>query len=329
MREGGRHREPPCAPAMCRTPTGLIGGLIMRIVVALGGNALLQRGESPDADIQESHVVSAIDGLAPLLRHHELIITHGNGPQVGVLAVESTADSALSRPYPFDALGAQTQGMIGYWIAQALSRVMPGRKSACLICRTLVRADDPAMSRPTKFVGPVYDEPTARQQQADQGWDMRQDGPAWRRVVPSPEPVQIVELDMIKALSNQGAIVICAGGGGIPVTRDESGTLHGAEAVLDKDLTAALLARAVDADALLILTDVPTVMSGYGTARARPIRRATVAELRAMSFPAGSMGPKVEAACRFAEATGRTAAIGRLDDASALLAGAAGTVVTP
>jgi len=300
----------------------------MKIVVALGGNALLRRGESADAEIQESHVVSAIGGLVPLLRHHELIITHGNGPQVGMLAMESTADPALSRPYPFDALGAQTQGMIGYWIAQALSGVVPIRQSACLICRTVVRADDPAMFRPAKFVGPVYDEPTARQQ-ADRGWDMRQDGPAWRRVVPSPEPVQIVELDMIKALSAAGAIVICAGGGGIPVTRDESGALHGVEAVLDKDLTAALLARAVGADALLILTDVPAVMSGYGTARARPIRRATVAELRAMSFPAGSMGPKVEAACRFTEDTGGTAAIGRLDDATALLAGTAGTVVTP
>jgi carbamate kinase len=212
---------------------------------------------------------------------------------------------------------------------QALSGVAPGRQCASLICRTIVQDDDPAMSSPTKFVGPVYDEPTARRQEADRGWDMRQDGPAWRRVVPSPQPVQIVELDVIRALAGNGAIVVCAGGGGIPVTRDESGALHGVEAVLDKDLTAALLATAVSADALLILTDVPAVISGYGTARARPIRRASAAELRAMSFPAGSMGPKVDAACRFAEATGRTAAIGRLDDAAALLAGTAGTVVTP
>jgi carbamate kinase len=301
----------------------------MRIVVALGGNALLRRDESPDADIQESHVVTAVSGLTPLLRHHELIITHGNGPQVGVLAVESSADPALSRPYPFDALGAQTQGMIGYWIVQALSGVAPGRQSACLICRTVVRADDPAMSRPAKFVGPLYDEPTARQQEADRGWDMRQDGHGWRRVVPSPEPVRIVELDTITALADSGAIVVCAGGGGIPVISDETGALHGVEAVVDKDLTAALLARAVSAEALLILTDVPAVISGYGTTQASPIRRATAAELRAMSFPAGSMGPKVKAACRFAEATGRTAAIGRLDDAAALLAGTAGTVVTP
>jgi carbamate kinase len=301
----------------------------MRIVVALGGNALLQRGEPADADIQESHVNSAVGALTPLVRQHQLVITHGNGPQVGALALESAADRTLSRPYPFDALGAQTQGMIGYWIAQALSRTVPDRQAACLLCRTLVRADDPAMSRPAKFVGPVYDEPSASRLAASREWHMRRDGTAWRRVVPSPEPVRIVELDMIEQLLRTGAIVICAGGGGIPVTRDASGGLHGVEAVLDKDLTAALLASAVGADALLILTDVPAVISGYGTASAQQIHRATVAELRAISFPAGSMGPKVEAACRFAEATGRTTAIGRLDDAAALLAGTAGTTVTP
>ena len=301
----------------------------MRIVVALGGNALLQRGESPDADIQESHVNSAVGALTPLLQHHELIVTHGNGPQIGALALESAADRALSRPYPFDTLGAQTQGMIGYWIAQALSRTVPDRQVACLVSRTLVGADDPAMSHPTKFVGPVYDEPSAMRLAASHQWQMRQDGAAWRRVVPSPEPVRVVETDMIERLLRAGAVVVCAGGGGIPVIRDDSGGLHGVEAVIDKDLTAALLATALGAHALLILTDVAAVIRGYGTAGAGPVRRAAVAELRAMSFPAGSMGPKVEAACRFAEATGRTAAIGRLDDAVALLAGTAGTTVTP
>ena len=199
----------------------------------------------------------------------------------------------------------------------------------CLLCRTLVRADDPAMSRPAKFVGLVYDEPAASRLAACHGWQMRKDGTSWRRVVPSPEPVQIVELIMIELLLSTGTIVICAGGGGIPVTQDDGGGLRGVEAVVDKDLTAALLAAAVGADALLILTDVPAVISGYGTASAQPIRRATVAELRAKSFPARSMGSKVKAACRFAEATGRTAAIGRLDDAVALLAGTAGTTVTP
>jgi carbamate kinase len=301
----------------------------LRIVVALGGNALLQRGEPPDADIQEHHVDSAVVPLTPLAGRHQLIITHGNGPQIGALALESAADRALSRPYPLDTLGAQTQGMIGYWIAQALSRTAPERRVACLVCRTLVRADDPAMSLPTKFVGPVYDEHTATLVAAERGWQMSRDGASWRRVVPSPEPVRIVELDLIDQLLQAGAIVVCAGGGGIPVTRDDNGGLHGVEAVIDKDLTAALLAIALGAHALLILTDVPAVISGYGTARARPIRRSTVAQLRAMSFPAGSMGPKVEAACRFAEATGKNAAIGRIDDAAALLAGTAGTTVTP
>jgi len=185
------------------------------------------------------------------------------------------------------------------------------------------------MSRPTKFVGPVYDKRTASELAARHGWDIRQDGTAWRRVVPSPDPVRIVELDQIELLASSGVIVICAGGGGIPVTRDEHGGLHGVEAVIDKDLTAALLATAVGADALLILTDVPAVISGYGTPRARQIHRAAAAELRAMTFPPGSMGPKVEAACRFALATGRNAVIGCLGDAAALLAGTAGTVVTP
>ena len=301
----------------------------MRIVVALGGNALLRRGESPDAGIQESHVNSAVTALSPLIPGHQLVVTHGNGPQVGVLALESAADRSLSRPYPFDALGAQTQGMIGYWITQALSRTAPDRQAACLLCRTVVRADDPAMSRPTKFVGPVYDEDAACRLATGHQWHMRQDGTAWRRVVPSPEPVRIVELGLIETLLATGAIVVCAGGGGVPVTRDDNGGLHGVEAVLDKDLTAALLAIALHADALLILTDVPAVISGYGTPRAQPIRHVTVAALRAMSFPAGSMGPKVEAACRFAEATGKVAAIGRLDDTTALLAGTAGTTVTP
>ncbi|MGE5133349.1 MAG: carbamate kinase [Gemmatimonadota bacterium] len=300
----------------------------MKVVIALGGNALLERGERPDSDIQEAHVESAVTALAPLLGSHDVILTHGNGPQVGVLAVESAQDPALSRPYPFEVLGAQTQGMIGYWLVQALSRLVPGRPAACLLCRTVVRADDPAFAHPTKFVGPVYDEDTAQRLAAQRGWQLRPDGRAWRRVVPSPEPVELAELDTIRLLAGSGLIVVCAGGGGIPVTRGRDGGLHGVEAVVDKDLSAALLARAVGADALLILTDVPAVQEGYGTPGARVIHRATPAELRAMSFPDGSMGPKVEAACRFAEATGGMAAIGRLSDAAALLAGRTGTIVT-
>jgi carbamate kinase len=301
----------------------------VKVAVALGGNALLQRGEPPESDIQESHLASAVDSLTPVLRGHDVVITHGNGPQVGLLALESASDPALSRPYPFDVLGAQTQGMIGYWLVQALQRAAGGRAAVCLICRTLVRADDPAFEHPSKFVGPVYDKATAVRLAADHGWDVREDGQSWRRVMPSPEPAELVELDTIRLLMRQGVTVVCAGGGGIPVVDDGSGGLRGVEAVVDKDLTAAVLARAVGADALLLLTDVDAVVDGYGTPQARPIRRATVREMRARSFPAGSMGPKVEAACRFVEATGGIAAIGRLDHASALLNGTTGTTVVP
>lgn len=300
----------------------------MKVVVALGGNALLQRGERPDSDIQDAHVADAVGALAPLLARHELIITHGNGPQVGVLAMESAGDPALSHAYPFDVLGAQTQGMIGYWIVQALSRTQPDRAAVCLLSRTVVEAGDPAFGEPSKFVGPVYDEATARRLADERGWQIRPDGPVWRRVVPSPLPVAVAELDLIRSLADAGVTVICAGGGGVPVVRDSHGALKGVEAVVDKDLTAALLARQLGADALLILTDVDAVMEGYGTAAARPIRRATASQLRTRPFPAGSMGPKVAAACQFADATGGLAAIGRLDDAEALLAGEAGTIVT-
>lgn len=301
----------------------------MKVVAALGGNALLERGEAPDSDIQEAHVAKAVEALVPLAQFHDLIITHGNGPQVGVLAIESAGDPALSRPYPFDVLTAQTQGMIGYWIVQALGNALPAKAAACVICRILVSADDPAFRQPAKFVGPGYPEEQARQLAAQGGWDVRQDGTAWRRVVPSPEPLELVELPLIRLLAGRGAIVVCAGGGGIPVTDDGSGQLRGVECVVDKDLTAALLAQAVDADALLLLTDVEAVQDGYGTPQARPLRTVTSSELRARTFPAGSMGPKVEAVCRFVEATGGMAAIGRLGDAAALLDRTAGTIVSP
>jgi carbamate kinase len=299
----------------------------MRIVAALGGNALLERGEKPDSDIQQSHVEHAVAALGALAREHDLVVTHGNGPQVGMLAMESARDPALSHPYPFDVLGAQTQGMIGYWLVQALAATVPGARVGCLICQTLVDPADPAFANPTKFVGPVYPEEQARVLARRPGWVVRQDDAAWRRVVPSPEPRQIIELPLIKTLIDAGVLVVCAGGGGVPVTADDAGALHGVEAVVDKDLTAALLAAAVGAGALLLLTDVDAVIDGYGTASARAVGRATPGELRALRLPAGSMGPKVEAACRFAESTGRIAAIGRLDDALALLAGTAGTTV--
>jgi carbamate kinase len=300
----------------------------MRVVAALGGNALLERGEPPESDLQETHVIKAVQALAPIAAEHDLVITHGNGPQVGLLAMESARDPAISRPYPFDVLGAQTQGMIGYWLLQALQNALPGRQVTCLVSRTLVNRDDPAFGQPSKFVGPVYDEQNARALAVSQHWDIRLDGTRWRRIVPSPEPVALLDLPVIRTLVDAGGIVICAGGGGIPVAADDGGgALRGLEAVIDKDLTAALLARQLDADALLLLTDVAAVVDGYGTSQACPIYRATPADLRARQFPAGSMGPKVEAACQFAEATGKMAAIGQLADAQALLARQAGTII--
>ncbi len=301
----------------------------MKVVAALGGNALLQRGEPPESDIQEAHVVKAVEALAPLAGDHQLVITHGNGPQVGLLALESARDPELCHPYPFDVLGAQTQGMIGYWLVQALQNALPCSSAACVISRTLVQADDPAFANPTKFVGPVYDAAQATKVAADYGWEIRKDGDRWRRVVPSPEPAELLDLTLIRQLAASGLIVICAGGGGVPVIRDVTGALRGVEAVVDKDLTAALLAQKIEADALLLLTDVAAVQDGYGTPGATQIQQATPAELRARSFPAGSMGPKIEAACRFVERTGKMAAIGQLADAQALLDRKAGTVIVP
>jgi carbamate kinase len=298
----------------------------MRIVVALGGNAMLERGERPDAEPQQRHVTAAVATLAPLARDHEVVVTHGNGPQVGVLAIESAADATLSRPYPFDVLGAETQGMIGYWLLQAFENALPGRQVASIVCQTVVDADDPAFSNPTKFVGPAFSEDDAHRLATERSWQVRQDGKWWRRVVASPEPKELVELEVIKDLLADHVLVICSGGGGIPVVRTGS-VLVGIEAVIDKDLAAALLARSVHADGLVLLTDVDAVEAGYGTPNATPIRQATVAELRAMSFPAGSMGPKVEAVCSFVEATGGFAAIGNLADAVAVLEGTAGTRV--
>ncbi|WP_076464137.1 carbamate kinase [Actinomyces mediterranea] len=300
----------------------------MRIVVALGGNALLRRGDIPDASTQIAHVQRAAQDLARLAEEHELIITHGNGPQVGVLALESAQDTRLTECYPFDTLGAETQGMIGYWLLQALQNALPGRHVASLINQTLVLAGDPAFDRPTKFIGEVYSKEQAEALAQEKGWAIKADGEHYRRVIASPQPQRIIETRMLRVLVNAGAVVICAGGGGIPVIRNEQGKLQGIEAVIDKDLTASVLAESLDADALLILTDVDGVHEGFGTPEARAVRRATPASLRGMNLPAGSMGPKVEAVCRFVELTGGTAAIGRLEDAVDIIAGTAGTVVT-
>ncbi len=298
-------------------------------MAALGGNALLERGQKPDAAIQVQNAARAVAALVPLAGEHELVLTHGNGPQVGVLALQSASDPNLTTPYPFDVLGAQTQGMIGYWLLQALQNNLPGRQVSAIINQTLVSAADPAFSNPTKFIGEVYDEERANQLAAERGWTVKPDGPKWRRVVGSPRPERVVETRLIRLLLNSGAIVVCAGGGGVPVIRNEDGHLEGVEAVVDKDLTASVLAQALDADVLMILTDVPHVLRGFGTDDAEPILRATPAAIRREDLPAGSMGPKVEAACRFVELTGDMAAIGRLDDAQTIIEGKAGTIITP
>jgi carbamate kinase len=301
----------------------------MRIVAALGGNALLARGQKPDASVQQANVARAVPSLAALAEKHELVLTHGNGPQVGVLALQSAADPNLTIPYPFDVLGAQTQGMIGYWLLQALQNHLPGRQVASIINQTLVLASDPAFATPTKFIGEVYDEVRAQRLADERGWTVRPDGAGWRRVIGSPRPQRVVETRLIRLLLASGAVVVCAGGGGVPVIRNEQGKLEGVEAVVDKDLTAAVLAEALDADVLMILTDVPHVSRHHGTPEETPILRATPAALRREELPAGSMGPKADAACRFVELTGGMATIGRLDDARAMLAGTAGTIVTP
>ena len=300
----------------------------MRVVVALGGNALLQRGQKPDAELQEQNVDRAVAALAPIARQHELVITHGNGPQVGVLALQSASDPHLTTPYPFDVLGAQTQGMIGYWLLQSMQNHLPGRQVAAIINQTLVEAADPAFDDPTKFVGEVYTQEEAQRLAAERGWAVKADGTGWRRVVGSPRPQRVVETRLIRLLLESGAVVVCAGGGGVPVIRDETGRLRGVEAVVDKDLTSSVLAEALDADVLLVLTDVPAVMTDYGAPQQAPITRATPVGLRSHGFPSGSMGPKVEAVCRFVELTGGAAAIGSLQDAAAILRGEAGTVVT-
>jgi carbamate kinase len=300
----------------------------VKVMVALGGNALLRRGERPDAEPQRANVVRACASLAPLAHEHELVVTHGNGPQVGVLALESAADPMLSRPFPLDPLGAETQGLIGYWLVQGLGNALPGRQVAALLTQCVVDLDDPAFAHPTKPVGPVYDEAEARRLAAERGWSVAPDGPVWRRVVASPVPQGVVETAVIDQLVRSGVVVVCAGGGGIPVSQSADGALSGVEAVIDKDQTAALLAEALGADALLLLTDVAAVETNFGHEDSEPIRRATPTDLRAHSFAAGSMGPKVAAACRFVERTGGIAAIGSLTDAVALLAGETGTLVS-
>src|SRR5690242_16290381 len=252
----------------------------MRVVAALGGNALLRRGQPAEAEAQRQNLVAAARALAELTLEHELVVTHGNGPQVGLLALQSEAYRRV-QPYPFDVLVAESEGMVGYLLDQTLGNLLPDRSVATLLTQVVVDERDPAFGRPTKPVGPVYAQEQAQQLAGERGWSVAPDGKGWRRVVPSPEPLRIVELDTIRLLVDAGVLVICSGGGGVPVV-DHQGVLHGVEAVIDKDLAAALLAIDLGADALLLLTDVPGVQAGFGTRSAQVISAATPEELRAL-----------------------------------------------
>jgi carbamate kinase len=297
----------------------------MRIVVALGGNALLRRGEPMTAANQRANIVRAASVLAGLVAEgHAIVVTHGNGPQVGLLALQATA-TPDGDPFPLDVLGAESAGMIGYVIEQELGNLLKQRLFATLLTQVRVDPRDPAFAHPTKPIGPVYDEATARKLATERGWQVAPDGDKWRRVVPSPMPLQILEASVISFLVERDVIVICTGGGGVPVVARDDGTLCGVEAVIDKDLASSLLARQLNADMLLMLTDVDAVYLDYGTASARALRRVNPTELPAEGFAAGSMGPKVSAAVEFATATGKPAAIGKLDEAAAIVSGRRGT----
>jgi carbamate kinase len=297
----------------------------MLIVVALGGNALLRRGEPMTAENQRANVARAASVLADLVGEgHSIVITHGNGPQVGLLALQAAATSD-GGAFPLDVLGAESAGMIGYVIEQELGNLLRNRLFATLLTQVKVDPRDPAFARPTKPIGPVYDEATARRLAAERGWQIAPDGDKWRRVVPSPRPLEILEASVISFLTERDVIVICTGGGGVPVVEGTDGSLCGVEAVIDKDLASSLLARQLKADMLLMLTDVDAVYADYGTPQARALRRVATTEISGRNFPAGSMGPKVGAAVEFAEATGKPALIGKLDDALEIVRGERGT----
>ncbi|MBD1551440.1 carbamate kinase [Pseudomonas typographi] len=300
----------------------------MRIVVALGGNALLRRGQPMSADNQRANIRTAAEQIARIAPGNELVVAHGNGPQVGLLSLQAAAYSAVS-PYPLDVLGAETEGMIGYIIEQELGNLLPADVPlATLLTQVEVDANDPAFLNPTKPIGPVYAKADAEKLAAEKGWAIAPDGDRFRRVVASPKPKRIFEIRPIQWLLEKNCIVICAGGGGIPTIYGEDGTLRGVEAVIDKDLCSALLAEQLAADLLVIATDVPAAFIGFGTPTQQAIRQAHPDEMENLGFAIGSMGPKVEAACEFARHTGKTAVIGSLSDIQAIVQGTAGTRIS-
>lgn len=301
----------------------------MRIVIALGGNALLKRGEPLTADVQRANVRIAAERIAEVVPGNEVVIAHGNGPQVGLLALQAEAYRQVE-PHPLDVLGAQTEAMIGYVIEQELGNLLPDDQPlATLLTMVEVDPSDPAFDDPTKFIGPVYTQDEAEALAAANDWTVRRDGLDFRRVVPSPRPRRIFEIGPIRTLVEHGVVVVCAGGGGIPTVFDEHGRLRGVEAVIDKDLASALLAEELGADLLVIATDVDGVYADWGGPDQRLLADVTADELEALDLAAGSMGPKVEAACGFARRTGRTSVIGSLGNIEAMVGGGAGTRVRP
>ncbi|KPA21254.1 Carbamate kinase 1 [Shimia sp. SK013] len=299
----------------------------MRIVVALGGNALLERGQAMTAENQMQNIRTAAKSLAKLAENHEVVIAHGNGPQVGLLSLQASAYTDVEA-YPLDVLGAESIGQIGYMLEQQVGNLLTEKKFATLLTQIEVDPKDPAFQNPTKFIGPVYNKEQADKLAAEKGHEFKADGEYFRRVVASPLPKRIFEVEVIKDLIANDTVVICAGGGGIPTAFGEDGSLHGVEAVIDKDRAASLLAQEINADALMILTDVDSVYLNWGTDEQKAVRTVTPATFAAYDFPDGSMGPKVEAACEFANATGGMSCVGNLEDAVAMLEGTAGTTVT-
>ena len=301
----------------------------MRVVIALGGNALLKRGEPMTADVQRRNVRSAAPALAAVAEKHQLVVSHGNGPQVGLLALQGAAYKEVEA-YPLDVLGAQTEGMIGYVLEQELGNLLPMEVPFATML-TMIEVDpaDPAFEDPTKFVGPVYERGDADFLAAEKGWIFKQDGDKWRRVVPSPEPKRIFEIRPIEWLIEKDVVVICAGGGGVPTMYDPNADrkLVGVEAVIDKDLASELLAREIDAELFVMATDVDAVYTDWGTPDQKKLEKVTAEELKKLPLAAGSMGPKAMAAIRFAENTGMRAAIGSLTEIEAIVEGTAGTQV--
>lgn len=296
------------------------------VVVALGGNALLRRGQPLEADVQRRNIEIAVKTISEIAKHYNVVLVHGNGPQVGLLALQGLEYKKVA-PYPLDVLGSETQGMIGYMLMQEFKNMLPERNISCMLTQMMVDPKDPAFANPTKPIGPVYQEAEARELAEKYHWTVKPDGQYFRRVVPSPQPIGIVEHDAISQLISAGHLVICTGGGGIPVKR-ENGKLVGVEAVIDKDMSAAFLAKQLNADALLILTDADAVYLDWGKPTQHALRSTTPSELANYQFDAGSMGPKIEASCEFIQQGGKVVGIGALEDGLRILEGIAGTNIT-